>query len=254
MPDGGVVYSADQETHELQKKLAAERGAALQMVTPDTVTAADLDRFSYIEHAENVAVALAVCARLGVERDRALEGMVRAVPDAGVLTRSIVRQDGKTIRFFNAFAANDPESSLLIWRMLEERGELRGQKVAMINSRFDRPERSKQLAALVADQLADRLDAVVVMGTPTEVVVRMLRSEGVPPERIHDLGDAGPPAVFLGLFTLTESTASVVAIGNMGGQGAATVDLFIEKARSQSAGDPVETRPAPGSSAMEEQR
>ncbi len=45
------------------------------------VTPTDLAGFSYTEHAENLALALAVCAELGIDRQTALGGMWRAAPD-----------------------------------------------------------------------------------------------------------------------------------------------------------------------------
>ena len=39
---------------------------------------------------------------------------VKATPDAGVLKLSKVKAFGKNIYFYNAFAANDPQSTLMI--------------------------------------------------------------------------------------------------------------------------------------------
>ncbi len=50
------------------------------------MTADDLGGFRYTEHADNVALALAVCADLGVPRRIALLGMQHATPDPGALT------------------------------------------------------------------------------------------------------------------------------------------------------------------------
>ena len=49
-----------------------------------------------------------------------------------------------------------------------------------------------------------------------------------------DLGDATPAEVERAVLDRTETESSVVAIGNMGGQGAATVDWF--QLRSEQAG------------------
>ncbi|MEM8963876.1 MAG: hypothetical protein AAGD38_20500, partial [Acidobacteriota bacterium] len=182
--------------------------------------------FSYIEHRDNVALALAVCAELGVKREVALRGMWRAIPDPGVLTRSMVEHQGRVATLFNAFAANDPESSLMVWRKLRDEGHLVGQRFVLLNTRPDRKDRAEQLAHLVATSLASEVDAVFLMGSPTDAVQRSLRAHGMNVERIIDLGRAEPTAIFHAILAATRERSSVVAIGNMGGQGASTVAYF----------------------------
>ncbi len=229
IPRDGRLMTVETDNVELVCEFARERGAATEVVDPITVSREECDRFSYIEHRENIALALAVCAELGVDRETALDGMVAGEPDAGVLTRSRVSWGQSETTLFNAFAANDPDSSLMIWRMLARDGHLRGQQFALLNSRADRKERSEQLAHLLAHDLRDELDAVFVMGKPTDVVVRLLQTNGLDPSRIVDLGNAQPAAVEKAIRERTVTISSVVAIGNMGGQGAATVDWFDER-------------------------
>lgn len=226
MPRGGKVLAADDENVGLVRCLAERRGSHLSVVATDQVRSEDMAGFGYIEHRSNVALALATCAELGVDRRTALEGMWRAEPDAGVLTISTIAEGEKSASLFNAFAANDPDSTLLIWNLLEDEGYLAGERFVLLNSRPDRRDRSQQLAHLVAVRLADAVDAVLVMGAPTEAVTRSLRAHGMPAERIVDCGNAEPDAVYRAVLDRTASRSSVLAIGNMGGRGAATVRLF----------------------------
>ena len=228
IPRGSRVFTAEEENIELLRRLAAERGAEVVQAL-NGVTTADLEGFRYIEHRENVALALAVCAELGVERDVALRGMWQARPDAGVLTRSRVHESGSRITFFNAFAANDPDSSMRIWHKLHDEGQLQGRRCLLLNSRPDRKERSEQLAHLIGERLAHDVDTVFVMGEPTEVVVRRLRAYGLDESKIVDLGHAQPEVVYLAILDRSDGACSVVAVGNMGGQGAATVDFFEQR-------------------------
>ncbi|MEO1085564.1 MAG: poly-gamma-glutamate synthase PgsB, partial [Acidobacteriota bacterium] len=238
IPRGARLWTAEREHPDLLERLAAGRGAELVTADVDGVGDDDLAGFPYIEHAENVALALAVCAELGVPRDVALGGMWRAEPDAGVLSRYRVRDAGRTATFFNAFAANDPESSRFVWEKLDAAGELRGDRFVLLNSRADRKERSEQLAHLVADHLGDQISAVFVMGHPTDAVVRRLRAHGLGGEAIVDLGAAEPEAVYRAILDRTAEESSVVAIGNMGGHGAATVALFEAQSRGGHPGGP----------------
>ncbi len=236
MPRGGTVLSAEHESPDLVYRLAREHGAELRNVSPEDVSREELDGFGYIEHRENVALALAVCAQLGVDREAALTGMWQTTPDAGALTRSKVTEGGSVATFFNAFAANDPDSTLMVWHKLREEGHVRGQRFVLLNSRPDRKDRSEQLAHLVASRLEAEVDEVLVMGEPTDAVVRLLRSHGMPADRIVDLGKAGPDEIGRTILERTRGESSVVAIGNMGGQGAATADWFEQKSRQRSRG------------------
>ena len=84
------------------------------------VTDQDMAGFRYVEHKENVALVLKVCSSLDVPRDVALRGMWNAKQDPGAMSECIVDFFGRKILFINGFAANDPESSSLIWKMAIE--------------------------------------------------------------------------------------------------------------------------------------
>ena len=60
--------------------------------------------FSYIEHRDNVALAIEICKHVGVEREIALKGMYSAIPDSGALKRYVVEAFDKQLSFYNAFA------------------------------------------------------------------------------------------------------------------------------------------------------
>ena len=231
MPRGGRMLTSEDENIELVRRLAKERGTELIETHAEDAKPEDLAGFRYIEHRENVALALAVCKELGVDRQTALEGMWAAIPDAGVLTRSEVKEGEKTTTFFNAFAANDPDSSLLIWNKLRDEGHLQGERFVLLNSRPDRQDRSEQLAHLVAHDLRADVDRVLVMGEPTDAVLRLLRSYGMAAEQLVDLDRARPQEVYRKIFEHTVERSSVVAIGNMGGFGASTVEWFEERSR-----------------------
>ncbi|MEM6455019.1 MAG: poly-gamma-glutamate synthase PgsB [Acidobacteriota bacterium] len=229
MPRGGTMLAPDDDHIDLVRRLAAQRGTTLDEVPIDDLPPGALDGFSYIEHRANVALALAVCARLGVDRPTALAGMWAARPDAGVLTRATVAQGDRRCTFYNAFAANDPDSTRRIWTMLGEEGHLAAERFVLLNSRPDRQDRSEQLAHLVATALD--ADAVFVMGAPTDAVIRILRGLGMPADRLVELDRAAPSAVYRAILDRTRSHSSVVAIGNMGGFGAATVDYFDQRSQ-----------------------
>src|SRR5258705_1776320 len=187
LPLGGHAFTAERERVPFLERVARRRGTTLQVVDDAGVTGAELAGFSYFEHAENVALALAVCGHLGVDRARALAGMQAAAPDPGVLRRYTVRSGAREVEFVNAFAANDPDSTLLIWRRLGlERREPGVRRIVLANCRADRIQRSGQIAELVGRRLDP--DLVVLTGAGTALVAWQAVRHGLPAARIHDFG------------------------------------------------------------------
>jgi len=147
-----------------------------------------LSRFRYTEHPENIALALAVCDRLGVDRDTALEGMVALAPEDGATRVSRVGFFDRDIVFVQAFAANDPSSTRMIWeRMVERYGEGR-RKIVVVNCRMDRPDRSRQFAEMAGKWSPP--DAYVVTGGGAALFVRHAVANGVPAHHITMLEGA----------------------------------------------------------------
>ena len=231
IPQRGHLISGERRLAAKVGRLASRRHCRTEVTDPSGVTREDMDRFSYLEHEENVALALGVCRHLGVDRETALNGMVASEPDSGALTRSTLQLDDRSVVFYNAFAANDPDSTLRIWKRLshaDDGGEA-GDKshVLLLNTREDRADRSRQLGELVAEHLATDLDRVVLMGTGTHVAQRHMGS-AVAEDRITDLGTADAAEIAQRLLELSKGRKETVifAVGNMAGAGAATVELF----------------------------
>ena len=63
---------------------------------------------------ENLSLALTVCSLLGVPPETAAPAMATAQTDPGNLEISNISFDGRSLSFVGAFAANDPESTLLL--------------------------------------------------------------------------------------------------------------------------------------------
>ncbi len=234
IPLGGHAFTAEQERAHILEETARARGTALHVIGDrevGAVTARDLAGFSYIEHAENVALALAVCAHLGVDRGTALGGMYAAAPDPGVLQRYTVRSGSKQVEFVNAFAANDPDSTLLIWSRLgldQPQPGLR--RIVLANCRGDRLQRSGQIAELVATRLP--ADHVVLSGQGTALVAFQAVSRGHPRARLSDLGGLDAEEVYEHVLGLVEDRAVVVGIGNIVGLGEEIVLHFQNRALS----------------------
>ena len=208
------------------KDISEKRNSIIHLADENQVTEAEMNGFSYIEHKENVSLALAVSEHLNIDRKVALRGMYNAIPDAGALKRSIVNVFQKKINFYNAFAANDPQSTLMIWEKIKNEMGLRGVKIILLNTRQDRLDRAKQLTAMVGKELNDQFDYLILIGQSAEVVEDLAVSDGVKRNKIVNLGWTEPEAVFEAILAYTTEQSTVVAIGNMGGMGGKVADFF----------------------------
>jgi poly-gamma-glutamate synthase PgsB/CapB len=226
IPRNQHFFTSENQTLNQLEKISKKQNTVFHLAKSDSITDEEMNSFSYLEHKENVALALSVCEHLGIERNIALRGMYKAIPDAGVLKLSKVNAFGKRINFYNAFAANDPQSTLMIWQQIKEEigtGEL---KIILLNTRKDRLDRARQLTGMVGKQFNDEYDYLILVGESSEVVESLATSNGVKRNKILNLGWTEPEAVFEAILACTEKESTVLAIGNMGAMGADVAEYF----------------------------
>jgi len=226
IPDNQYFFMTEDEGSEILKKRADKINALTHISNGDGVSDKEMNGFKYIEHKENVAVALAVCEHLKVDRITALKGMHNANPDAGALKLYRVNAFNKVTNFYNAFAANDYQSTLMIWKMIKEKKGFKGPKIILLNNRHDRMDRAKQLAEMLGKKIRDELDYLILIGQSTDVVKDLSISEGVDRNKIINLGWTEPSLIFEKILSYTDTESTVVAIGNMGGLGGKVADFF----------------------------
>ena len=152
VPPRGKLFTAEAQHLPILQDACTDRQASCMPWTPRRwqITDAEMQAFSYTEHRENVALALAVCADLNVARDIALQGMRRAAPDAGALTEYEVNFFGRRLVFVNGFAANDPVSTASIWATMVHKHQKCATRIAVFNCRDDLPDRSVQLVKVTS--------------------------------------------------------------------------------------------------------
>lgn len=226
IPEKEHLFSSENVIPEVLQKLADKKKAETHFVDFQSVSQAEMKGFSYIEHRENVALALAVCEHLGIGRETALHGMYTAIPDAGVLMSYRVEAFKKQMVFYNAFAANDPDSTLMIWNKIRDEIGFEGTRIVLLNTRHDRLDRAKQLAEMTAAKIAGETDYLMLIGQSCEVVEAMAVNYGFPKKKVVNLGWTTPEKVFETVLSLTDKVSTIVAIGNMGGMGADTAGYF----------------------------
>ncbi|MGD1224266.1 poly-gamma-glutamate synthase PgsB [Streptomyces krungchingensis] len=226
MPEGGICITAEKERFAILQEEADSRDCKLIYADPDSVTDEELRGFSWFTFKENVAIALTVAELLGVERQTALQGMYDAPPDPGVLSvERYVTEDGKRLRFANVFAANDPESTLMNINQLLDLGAIHRPLNVVINCRPDRVERNGQMGEIIPQLDPEQ---VFVIGHPAKSAI-----DAIPAayrDRAVDLGgDRRDPEEFMGqLIGRLGSDSSLVAIGNIHGQGEHLLEHLAE--------------------------
>lgn len=214
LPRNGVAFTAEKRWFPVLENEAKKRGTKLLFADAATVGDEEAAGFPYIEHKENIAIALAVGDYFGVPRKQALEAMYAAPPDPGVLRETVVTTEKGSIYFFNALAANDPDSSHAIWKMAHARRK--GKGVAVFILRADRIQRTESFIPLCG---ALNAGAFILAGSPVAYVAAQLRKQGIESRRIIALEKPEAGDVVRALLKQADGDVVAVAMGNIVGLG-----------------------------------
>ena len=232
-PIRGNLFTAEtrEDSLAVMKRATVDRGSELVVVNQaDAAEISDeeLAKFSYLEHRDNVALALRVCQSIGVNRADALVGMWAATPDPGAMRVHQTKvADCSVWNFVNGFAANDPESTEQLWETAYNRFPGVEHRVVVMNCRADRPDRSETMGKAMGSWTS--ADQVVVMGTGQEMFTRAAKRSGVDLSRIVSLEDSSSQNV---LTAVCDSGATcfsgvmIMGIGNVYGPGFELADFF----------------------------
>jgi gamma-polyglutamate synthase len=246
VPDRAQFFTAEHEFYPIFAHQAGKNHTQVHQARADAISDEDMKGFTYVEHKENVALALLVCQSIleslpanrqpplarsserwavSGQRSAVLAGMYRTLPDPGVLRVYTIRDGAKTFELINTLAANDPDSIDMLWRMMSDR---KPERIVMVNCRADRTERSRQLAEVCARYF--KADYYVATGGLTGIFVRSAISLGLPKERVISMGDDWPPEkVYAGIRDLVRNDAMVFATGNIVGYGDSLIQYFASR-------------------------
>ena len=229
VPIGGKFLTAETTHRAFFQAVCDDRGTMFRGAEAIThpVTADDMAGFSYLEHKDNVELALAVCEEVGIDNETALRGMWRAKPDPGAMTESKVEFFGREIVFVNGFAANDPTSTKYIWEQSLRRHRELDRRIAVFNCRSDRADRSEQLGESYAGWT--QADEVVLLGTGQYIFARAAVKSGLDPTRLVFVDRVHPADIFEILLGLADSSALVMGLGNIAGPGLALAEYFANR-------------------------
>ena len=170
VPKNGALFTAEVGQAPRMGEKAAAMGSSFHPVRPDGTE-------PNFDFAENIALALAVCEHLGVDRQTALTGMAHFKRDPYALT---VHRMGEGL-FVNGLSINDVQSTCTVWRDLK--GKLGCRRlILLVNNRADRGSRTQDMLAVCCELCPD---AVWLMGASQGFMARSLAKKlpGTPVER-----------------------------------------------------------------------
>ena len=225
IPQNGVVYTSEKEMFLLMAKEAKKNHSKLEFVDSKDITDEEINRFSFIEHKENVALALKVCKECDVEREPALENMYKAKPDIGATEIFQTKYKNKDIFFAHSFAANDPDSTKFLINYVKKLHPHIESIAIVLNTRVDRMFRSKQLVKMISDIKHDEL---FLIGQQTNTIKSFARKHSLP-VKITDLGWTDGDTILEEVTKISTQEILLFGIGNIGGNGGIIVDYFRER-------------------------
>lgn len=230
LPPNGVAFTAEQTMYWMMRQQAGKLGCKLFRVNPESVTFMELGQFAYIEHPDNVALALAVCEHYHVPREIALQGMYRMFPDPGALKVIEAQEDERVVQFINALAANDPMSTLAIWQKIKTLSTDLGSVFFLLNTRADRYDRTIQLLEMVRDNLTQEFDYFILTGENMDRVYGSLPDFGIDQRKAIRIGMAEPVVTYDKVFEHVTEIGTVFAMGNVG-KGGLDIATFFKNRR-----------------------
>lgn len=231
LPDHGVLFTAEKKMLPLMEEVARKKGVQIIPVDESIVPEEAMRNFDHLEHRENVAIALGIGRYLKIPDEAALEAMYKSHPDVGALRLYSTREDGKEIRFINALAANDPESTLAIWQRVKSIYPNPGKVIVLLNTRADRFDRSLQLLEMVSGNI--QFDYIVSIGEKTHMLAQFYRRYKIDVSKVVELGMTTRETVYQKIYDLIEDRGIVLAMGNMGAGGLGVAYYFRDKGRQQ---------------------
>tara|TARA_B100001996_G_scaffold3887_1_gene3330 strand:- start:2658 stop:3812 length:1155 start_codon:yes stop_codon:yes gene_type:complete len=148
IPFNSKVLTSEKLSLKYLENIANQRNSKIINSTDYNVDSDYMDKMPYLEHKENVNLALAVCEQVGIKRKKALDGMLKTKPDPGALLIWNLENNNK---FISAFAANDPDSTFKVWELIKSKEK--NKTCFFLNSRDDRRYRTNQLIDLVLNRI-----------------------------------------------------------------------------------------------------
>ena len=225
VPTDGTLITAEEKYKNILEEVSEKNGSEFLHSDEGSITDSELNKFSYIEHPQNIAIALDVCKKMGIKRDVALTGMHSVKPDLGALIVWKLKGENGSLQFVNGMAANDPVSTLQIWKFVIDRYPTTSGSAVFFNSRDDRPLRTNQMLELTFEEI--KPEHFIIRGDKiASKVNRLIHHSPETKVQIFPLDDK-IDSVSKSILDLPEDIL-VFAIGNQVGEGQNILQILSE--------------------------
>ncbi len=217
IPFDSKILTAEYQNFKPLKKIADKRNSVIEQSDISDIDENYLNNFPFIEHPENIALALKVCLSVGINKRDALNGMLKTIPDPGSLFIWDIKNKKNKCKFISGFAANDPSSTKMVWNLVNSR--FNNKSCIFLNTRNDRRYRTVQLMELVLKDI--KPDLFIVRA---DNIKSMLNNYNINNDKIIVFKmDSSPEEVVNKLISLNDYY--ILGIGNIVDWG----EKFIKK-------------------------
>jgi len=211
LPRNGQIFTAERDFPQILEARAKKLESMLTITDPDSLS--DIPGAAELDFPENVALALAVCEAMGVERKTAYRGISGFIRDPYALSVF----EGERTTFVNALSANDVSSTQMIYDLT--RGSEEEELVILINNRGDRPARARDMARLCKEMQPKR---IWLLGDNQEALASLCR-KGTPGAAIESFRLASE------IPFASKQPRLILAVGNIKNEGI----RLVERAKAE---------------------
>lgn len=226
IPYNGHLIISESPYVDFFKAEAVKRNTKVIVADNSKIQDTYLSKFDYMVFPENASLALAVAEALGIDERTARAGMLHAQPDPGAM-RIHQLGDGRNKAYFvNGFAANDPVSTINIWKRIASLGYEVENPIIIMNCRDDRVDRTIQYAEDVLPYLA--IGTLVLIGTMADPIIQAVEKGKIKVNRLLDLQGDTTDEIYQTLLTIMDNNV-IYGIGNIHG----AAEPLIEKIQAE---------------------
>lgn len=224
MPEKAVVFIPEKKMRSAFLKTVENKNIDLIAVKKGGSAALPKSGFeaNLIDFSENFDLVVSVAKHLGIDEQVIIKGIQKAKQDIGELKiwKYQSKDSGKICYLVNAFAANDPESTIEIISFLKNSIPVTSENfIGLLNLRSDRGDRTLQWIEALKNGAVQHFKNIFVMGAHIHVVKRKIKSVAV-------IKDKLPAKIMETIFAEIENEAVIFGFGNIGGDGITLVDYW----------------------------
>ena len=187
------------------------------VVSPQPLKPELLKRLPFGIFPENISLAIAVCDVAGFNYELAEEGIINRILSSKSPLFSI-NYDSKEIKFLNAFAVNDVDSTSSFLKHWQKNLGNNGKISVILNTRADRPIRTDLFAGWISD-ISSSISNIIVTGDHVNRAKYSMLKAGVDNGKIYIWQSKHLKRLKKNLFNMIDDGSLVVGVGNIGGDG-----------------------------------